>query len=396
MKVLQINATVNSGSTGRIAENIGEVLLNNGHESFIAFGRTGQPSKSKIVKIGSRFDQYIHVAKTRLFDRHGFGSKKATEQFIKELDRVQPDVIGIHNLHGYYIHIESIFNYIKSKDIALVWTFHDCWPFTGHCAHFDRVGCENWKSECNNCPLKKSYPASILLDQSHKNFIDKKRIFNGVSKLRIISPSQWLKNLVGMSFLRTYPVDVINNGIDLTVFKPLVITVTKKIVLAVASVWTKSKGLSDLEELRTMLSNDIHIVVIGLTKKQIRKLPKDIHGIERTESLTELVNWYNKAAVFINPTYVDNFPTTNLEALACGTPVVTYNTGGSPESIDEKTGIVVPKGDVNQMAIAINKVIDSGKEAWSRHCRKRAEELYDHKDRYMDYLRLYEEILQSK
>lgn len=402
MKILQINSVVNSGSTGRITEEIGEILLKNGHESFIAYGRSHSPSKSNLIKIGNNKDLLLHLLKTRITDRHGFGSKKATEEFIKKVIELNPDAIGLHNIHGYYINIKVLFNSLKEFNKPVVWTLHDCWAFTGHCAYFERADCYNWQTHCENCPLTKYYPASYFLDNSKKNFYDKKRLFTSLKNMHIVTPSEWLAKHIKSSFLADYPISVINNGIDLNVFKPIDTQSNKirelrigkkKIVLGVSNIWTDRKGLNYFIKLSALLGEKYKIVLVGLKKRQIVKLPSSIIGITRTENVNELTELYSAADVYVNPTYSDNFPTTNIEALACGTPVITYNTGGSPEAIDNETGIVVEKGNVNALAEAIKQIIKNGKEFYSSKCRARAERFYNKDNRYMDYLRLYESLI---
>jgi len=402
MRVLQINATVNSGSTGRIAEDIGNVLIQNGHKSYIAAQQTNRPSTSNVIQVGSKLDSYLHALRTRVLDRHGFGSVKASKVFVNEIQEVDPDIIHLHNIHGYYLNIRVLFDFFKMIQRPVVWTFHDCWPFTGHCSYFDAVNCFKWKTECHQCPNIKGYPASWGLDQSRKNFYDKKEIFNGINNLRIITPSKWLAEHVSNSFLSNYAVQVINNGIDIGAFKPYQNKDEvkgkwkinrKNIILGVASVWDKRKGLQDFIQLRQLLSKDIEIVLVGISGKDKNTLPDGITGIARTENVQELAELYSAANVFINPTYVDNFPTTNIESLACGTPVVTYNTGGSPEAIDKRTGIVVDKGDIKALATAIHQLVDIRTEDYTMKCRERAERRYNKDDRFNDYLRTYEEML---
>lgn len=391
MIVLQINTTVNTGSTGRIAEDIGQVLIDNGHKSYIAYGRGNFSSKSNLIKIGTQKDVYFHGVKTALFDRHSFGSKKVTQELINKIDSIKPDVIGLHNLHGYYINIEVLFTYLSKIDIPIFWTLFDCWAFTGHCTYFDDINCKKWETQCNTCQKTNKYPSSYWLDNSKKNYRDKKKLFNLPQKLELIVHSKWLKKLVQKSFLKTKPIHHIFSGVDLMKFtvKPFEIN-TKEKVLGVASTWDLRKGLNDFIKLSKLLDPSYQVVLIGLSKHQIKTLPNNIMGIERTENIEELAQWYSDATVFVNPTYQDNFPTTNLEALACGTPIITYNTGGSPEAIDEKTGFVIKKGDVYGIVNAIKKISKLEKEEFSINCRKRAMELFNKEDRYNDYIKLYE------
>lgn len=404
MKILQINTTVNSGSTGRIAEDIGKLLIEKGHESYIAYGRKANLSTSRLLKVGNKFDFLFHVLISRLSDRHGFGSKSATEQFVRQLDKINPDLVHLHIIHGYYINLEILFKYFRIKGLPVVWTFHDCWPFTGHCSYFDAVGCIKWQTQCFKCPNLKGYPKSWFRDNSNNNYFKKKNIFNSIDSLKIITPSFWLADHVKNSFLKNFPQIMIHNGIDLSVFRPVEITshIAKynfppgKFILGVANTWDKRKGLTDIVEVRKLLSETIHIILIGVSPDQIASLPSGIYGIQRTENISELVEFYSKATVFVNPTYVDNFPTTNLEAISCGTPVITYRTGGSPEAIDKATGIVVNKGDVTGLINAILEVFKNGKDYYSSSCRRRAELLFDKNARFNDYINLYQEIIEKK
>lgn len=395
MNILQINSTVNTGSTGRIAEGIGLQMMKARYQSTIAYGRQKNPSESKTIRIGNKWDIYTHGLKTLLFDRHGFGSRKATKDLITKIKEVEPDVIGLHNLHGYYLHVEVLFKALQRWNIPVIWTFHDCWPFTGHCSHFERVECGKWKTHCQECPLTYAYPKS-LVDKSYRNFTLKRACFTGLENLTIVTPSKWLANLVRQSFLQEYPVRVIYNGVDTQVFSPENRSTKKKLVLGVASVWTPFKGYSDFIKLRDSLPDDWEVVLIGLSDQQIKNLPAGIQGIKKTSNLDELVTWYREAAIFVNPTYSDNFPTTNIEALACGTPVVTYKTGGSPEAVDKMTGRVVEQGDIQGLVNAIKELAAHDQKKLARACRERAERLFNKKDRYQEYVTLYESLVNGR
>ena len=400
-KLLQINSVVNSGSTGRIAEEIAHTAIASGWESYIAFGRNERYSESNLIRIGNDLGIKMHGLQTRLFDRHGLGSVKSTKLFIQQVDKIKPDIIHLHNIHGYYINIEILFNYLSKVDVPVVWTLHDCWSITGHCTHFSYVGCEKWRTKCYSCPQKNEYPASLFIDRSEKNYILKNELFNSLSNLTLVPVSQWLSDILKDSFLQKYPSSVINNGINTSVFKPSGNNEfreryglqNKFILLGVASIWSQRKGLEDFIELSKTLGADYQIILVGLTRKQKDQLPVEILGIERTESVEELAELYASSDVYINTTYEDTFPTTNLESLACGTPIITYNTGGSPEAIDKATGIVVEQGNISKLLEAIIEIKEKGKQFYSESCVKRAHNLYKKEDRYREYIDLYESLL---
>lgn len=393
MKILQINSVCGVGSTGRIATDLYKVLEEQGHECKIAYGRGNTPEGIDSIKIGSNIDNYAHVFKTRVFDKHGFGSVIATKKFIEEVKEYDPDIIHLHNIHGYYINIEILFNYLKEVNKPVIWTLHDCWAFTGHCVYFDYVGCDKWKDGCGDCPQKNTYPNSKVFDNSKLNYQKKKQLFTSIKNMTIVTPSKWLANLVKESFLGKYDVEVINNGIDLDVFKPTESNFRERynlqekfIVLGVASVWDNRKGLKYFVELSKKLGDEYRIVVVGITEKQKKKLPNDIIAITRTNNVKELAEIYTAADVFVNPTLEDNFPTTNIEAIACGTPVITFNTGGSVEIIDSMCGIDINNKKVDELVNVINqlKLINLKKE----DCLIRSQK-YDKRNIYIEYINLY-------
>ncbi|WFF74407.1 glycosyltransferase [Proteiniclasticum sp. QWL-01] len=396
MKVLQVNSVCGIGSTGRIATDIHNILIEQGHESYIAYGRDLPKNCDNAIRIGTRIDNYTHVAKTRVLDKHGFGSKKATIEFIDKVKELDPDIIHLHNIHGYYINVEILFDYLKEANKPVVWTLHDCWSFTGHCAYFDYVGCNKWKRGCYGCPEKKAYPSSIIYDNSKDNYRRKKEIFTGIKNLNIVTPSQWLANLVQQSFLKEYPVKVINNGIDLDVFKPTESDFMKKnnienkfVILGVASIWDRRKGLKYFIELAKMLHEDEVIILVGLSEKQKKGLPNNIIGITRTNNVSELASIYSIADVFVNPTLEDNFPTTNLESLACGTPVITFNTGGSPESIGLNCGFSIENKSTLELFTHIQKI--KGGKLIRKECLNRSK-IFDKNKCINLYIKLYKLI----
>lgn len=357
MKIVQIN-TFPYKATGSIMMSIHDTLMEQGFESYVVWGRGRNSKDANEIVIRDELGTKLHGVYTRLTDRTGFASNRATWKLLARLDEIQPDIIHLHNIHGYYINIELLFDYIRKHRIKVVWTLHDCWAFTGHCAYFDAVGCDRWKTGCYHCPQKKTYPASALLDASAWNWQRKKELFTGLDVV-LVTPSEWLAGLVRESFLGGYPIEVIHNGIDTETFRPRKgifqgkYGIEKKIILGVAAEWTERKGLRDFIRLNDLIDRDIYqIVLVGLTKKQIKELSDGILGLQRTSSAIELAEIYSNADVFFNPTYEDNYPTTNLEAMACGTPVVTYDTGGSPESVRGR-GVVVEKGRIAEVAEVI-------------------------------------------
>lgn len=389
MKVLQINSFFTVGGPPRIVNGIYDTLKEQGHDCKIAAARESFYVPEDSFRIGSDLGVKKNALLARIFDNEGFSARAATKKLIKQIEEYGPDIIHLHNLHGYYINIEILFDYLKKADKKVFWTLHDCWSFTGHCAHFTVAGCDRWQTRCDSCPQKKTYPASLVFSNAKRNFERKKAAFTGVKDLTIITPSEWLANLVKKSFLKEYPIKVIHNGIDTNVFKPTPSNIlekhgieNKKIVLGVAQNWGENKGFGDFVKLSEMLGNEYQIVMVGLTDEQIKSLPDNVLGITRTKSATELAEWYTAASVFVNTTYQDTYPTVNLEAQACGTQVITYRTGGSPESVPKEN--VVDTGDVQALVGMINKICDEVSAT-----RMHEAELYDRKRLYQKYIEVY-------
>lgn len=358
MRVLLINEVCGYTSTGKICGEIADELTGEGHEVKIAYGRSSYvPEKYQKygVRIGSDWTVRIHALKTRLFDAQGLGSKRATKKFLEWVDKYNPDLIWLHNLHGYYINIDLLFRWIKSHpEKEIKWTLHDCWAFTGHCVHFTMVKCDKWKTGCRNCPQKGEYPASRWLDRSEKNYQEKKKLFCGIRKMLIITPSQWLADLVKDSFLGEYQVEVKYNKIDETVFtntksdfREKYGLKEKKIVLGVANVWEKRKGFEDFLKLSQMLDDSYVVVLIGLSAKQLKKLPAGIKGFGKVNDAKELAGIYSTSDIYVNASKEETFGLTTLEAVKCGTKVVVYDSTASTEVAKEYGGIVVSEGVEN-------------------------------------------------
>ena len=395
-RLVEINAAVNYGSTGRIAEAIGLVAQREGWECTMVHGpRYVNPSQLPCICTQGKWGDRMHGVRSLLLDGHGLGSKRATERLVRRLDALQPDVVHLHNVHGYYLNYEVLFRWLQRADCKVVWTLHDCWPFTGHCTYFDFIGCDRWKSGCHDCPQLRAYPRSLFVDRTRRNYELKRELFTSLGdRLTLVPVSHWLEELVKESFFKGTAVQTIYNGIDTNVFRPRGNKPARDYVLGVASPWCERKGFNDFIALRSELPADVDIVLVGLTRKQVEALPDGIVGIERTQNVDQLAELYSGATLFANPTYEDNFPTTNLEAMACGTPVVTYRTGGSPEAVTSETGFVVDKGNIKAIADVLQAVHGRGKQKYEEACRQRAVTCFNKDDRYADYVRLYNRVCQ--
>ena len=405
MKVFQLNTFCGIKSTGRIAAEIALLLEEQGHVCRIGYGAEAPPVKWErfAYRVGGPIERKVHGAIRKFFDAEGYGSQLGTLRLIRELKRFQPDIIHLHNIHGCYLHFGILFRYLKKNRIPLIWTLHDCWPMTGHCAYFEYAKCFKWQAECGHCPQLLNYPPCYGLDGSKRNLRHKKALFSGLPAMSWVTPSNWLKTYVEESWLNQYPAQVIYNGVDLSVLAPADVEentklrqkhriTAKHVVLAVAADWDGRKGLSYLLEAVKQWDEDYQLVVIGLSEAQINELPAGILGIAATKDVSELKAWYSLADCLANPTMEDNMPMVNLEALACGTPVVVFSTGGCPEVIDDTCGRVIPQGDAEALAKAVQDIAPL-KEQLSAGCRARAKQL-ESRSCYLQYVQRYEELLE--
>lgn len=398
MTIFEINA-VPYGSTGRIMFQIADTVKSMGGTAYTSASFTkprGEHFPDTFYRIGGPIGKTAHMILARVTGRHGCYSHFATYRLIKKIKSVKPDVIHLHNVHGWYLNLKMLFDFLKTAGIPVIWTLHDCWSFTGHCPHFMVEGCEKWKTGCYECPKYRAYP-TCFMDDSKEQYTLKKQCFTGVPNLTIVTPSKWLESLVKQSYLKEYNTTVINNGIDLTMFKPRTSNFREKyklqnkiIVLGVSFFWTKQKGLDEFKRLAEDLPEEYAIVMVGVSAAIAKELPDRIISIACTQSQEELAQIYSAADLFVNPTLEENFPTVNLEALACGTPVITYQTGGSPESITEKCGRVVPYKNYKALKNTISEM-KNAKPAMSNACAERAK-LYDRNDAYQKYVMLYKTV----
>jgi len=400
MRILIITSNWYGGGAETVAREAYKFYVEKGHEVIYAYSRGDIPEDVNAIKIEKGFDVFTHGLKARIFDGNGFGGKRATRRFIKEIEKINPDIIQIHNIVCYTLNLEILFGFLRKRQYPIVWTLHDCWSFTGHCIFFDDVECNNWKKGCENCLGQKEYPVNWGKDRAAVNFLNKKKILSDIETLTLVTPSIWLSKIVKTTYLREYPIKIINNGIDIEKFSGLDSNLRgkyfigdRKIVLGVASKWTKRKGLKYFIELESIIDHDSYqLVLIGVDKKQKKEIGDSIITINRTNTFEELIAWYSEADVFVNTSEAENFPTVNLEALACGTPVVTFNTGGSWESVGEEVGELVKEKDVVVLYDAIKRCV--ARRITPEQCKEHAQ-IFDRKECFSKYLVLYKDIINS-
>lgn len=395
MKVAFVNSVYGFGSTGKI---IMSLCNCNKIEAKAFYGRKEKINDDHSYKFNNLIGNINQAIQTYVFDNHGFSCTMATKKLIKELKNFQPDIIHLHNLHGYYINVEILFSYLKRNNIKVIWTLHDCWAFTGHCPHFEAINCFQWKNVCKKCLITGKYPSSFNKLNVNKNYIRKKEIFTSlpIDNLTIVTPSKWLKDCVEQSFLSKYRAIVINNGIDVSKFSKQMIKENNKFrIIAVSSIWYKEKGLEDLKQLSNLLTSNMELVVIGLKRKQFVGFSTNTICLERTNNMEELINYYLSSDVFVNLTYEDTFPTVNIEAMACGLPILSYKSGGSTEMIDIDTGLIIDKYDINALYDAIVKLY-KGYIKFDRNKIIEHAKIYNEEKMYCKYLELYKELLYGK
>lgn len=399
-KILYISGALNFGAPGKIVEQIGLLAEKNGYEVLVAHStRNENHSQLPHFAVTTKRQEIFHALGAKLFDLHGLFSSRQTESLVRKIKEYNPDIIHLHNIHGYFCNFKILFEYLDTIDIPVIWTMHDCWPFTGRCFHFIGVNCYKWKTGCYDCKAESGYTVSKYCDRSKYLYALKKKLFSSVNNMTLVPVSNWQAAFLKESFLKNYEIHTIHNGVDIDKFRPVsgqrlrgkYGLESKLVVLGVASPWNTRKGLDDFYRLRSMLSDDYTIILVGLNQKQIGNLPEGIIGITRTESQEELAEYYSMADIFVNLSYLDTFPTVNIEALACGTPVITYRTGGSTEAIDANTGYVIEQGDLNGLTELLLKIRSTPLS--SDACRLRAEEYFDKDKCFEEYIRLYNSLV---
>ncbi|WP_051411519.1 glycosyltransferase [Ruminococcus flavefaciens] len=387
----------NYGSTGNIMKGISDEAEKKGYVVYQAYPQNAQnlPAQKQDIVICPSWYLKITRSLAMYTGYNGCFSILATLLFLRKVKKVNPSAFHFHNLHDSYINLPLLFRYIKKHKIPVIWTLHDCWAFTGRCPHFVSIPCYKWKGAgCSSCPQLNTYPITKR-DRSKYLWEHKKHWFTKIDNLQIITPSQWLADFVKQSFLKDYPISVINNGIDLNIFRPTKSDFrqnnsleSKYIILGVAYGWGKKKGLDVFIELSKRLDNRFQIVLVGTNKEIDKIIPNDIISIHNTHDQHELAELYSVADLFVNPSREENYPTVNMEAIACGTPVLTFRTGGSPEIVDDKTGYVVDIDDIDEMEKQIVRIC-TNKTFTLEDCLKRSK-AFDKYLKYQEYIDLYE------
>lgn len=399
--LLQINVTCNWGSTGKIAELIGHEAIGRGWKSYVAYGRYDNASESIKIKIGSKSSVYSHYFRQRIFGNEGLCSRRATLKLIEAIKQIKPDIIQLHNIHDHYLNYKLLFEYLNTTDIHVVWTMHDFWAVTGHCMHFVAVKCDRFKTGCHHCLMKNVYPKTVF-DRSERNYELKRNLFKANSNLHLVAVSRWVADMLDESFLKNKPISVINNGIDLSIFKPTInqeferLVKDKFVIMSVASQWRHDKGLDDYKIISGLLADDEVIVLVGVDDKIISELPSNIIGIKRTENAQELAGLYSRADVVTVLSSAETFGLTVVEGYACGTPAVVYDNTAPPALITSQTGFVVENQNPIAAYNAIQEIKLLGKQHFAESCMALAREKYDRRKCSDSYLNLYESMIQHK
>lgn len=400
--VLQINEALAVTSTGHIVEELGRAAEQAGWVCYAAHGaRYHKPSALHHITLGTRWSEYLHGLLSLIANAHGLGSRIATQKLIKTIEAVRPDIIHLHNLHGYYLNYPMLMQYLAQAQIPVVWTLHDCWTMTGHCAHFASCDCTQWETECHDCPLYADYPRAFGAWHTRRNFSLKKELFTAIPNTHIVCVSNWLSSIAKKSLLSPLPIQTIYNGVDTQLFRPCDTTSLresvhaqgKKVLLGVASIWNEHKGLYDYIRIAKRLDAQQYLLIlIGIDNKK-HLFPDNVLCVARTETREELAEYYSMADALLCLSHQETFGLTLAEAMAAGTPCVAYDRTAMSEIVTQETGALVPMGDDDQLLQAIENVCTKGKEHYATACRQRSCTLFDKANTYQQYIELYNTII---
>ena len=395
-RILYINESLNTGSTGHIVEHLGLAAQQAGYECLVAHGaRYVKESQLPSFSFSTVCEEYVHGGLSMGFNAHGLGSYRATKRLIARIEQYRPHLIHLHNIHGYYLHYPSLFAYLKASGIPVIWTLHDCWAMTGRCAHFTAQNCHQWETGCSHCPSYKDYPRSLVSFGVERNYQLKKNSFASLTNMTVVPVSQWLEQIVRQSFLSHCQVQTIYNGINTSVFHPMPIEKKddKIHLLGVASQWTETKGWSDWLQLAQRLGGAYRITLVGVTEAQKKMLPHNCMGITRTDNIDQLVHYYSEADIYVNLAHQEAFGLTLIEAMACGTPCISYRTTAIPEIITPEVGVCVQDGNIDEVQTAIQKFGRQMKKEKSNRCRQYVQTLFDEQSNIAQYMALYDQIV---
>ncbi len=396
MRVLQINANYGFGSTGLIVKDISDMLTQEGYESFCAYQKSSERISSG-YQIGKPIDWKIHAVLCRIFGRQGYYSSLATKKLLLYIDSIKPDIVHLHNLHSNYINISILLHYLAENDIATVITMHDCWYFTGKCFHYADCDCDGFTHGCGNCKKKSAPPRSYLFDWSAWSLKNKNELLHSIPRLKIVGCSEWICKEAKRSFLEDCNISCIYNGVNTEIFRPSKSNVRKKyglkedtlLVMGMANKWLLPSNINIIDAFHDLTG--VTLMIVGCTESQmllLQKYGEKVVGIGFINDRETLAEIYSAADVFINLTHADTLPTVNMESICCGTPVITYDSCGSPELVSEGTGIIVKEGDKAGIIEAIKCISKLNREL----CRKKGLEDFDKTNCYKKYIEIYQQL----
>ncbi|MEG1300386.1 MAG: glycosyltransferase [Erysipelotrichaceae bacterium] len=397
MKIAQINVTYGKASTGRTCKELSDFLTSKGVNVVTFSASCGKKYKENKI-FESKISRLKHLMLSRITGLEGYYSFGATKKLVKELLNFNPDIVHLRILHGSYLNYGYLYKKIREMKIPVVWTMHDCWAYTGKCAYYSNLNCFKWKdATCSKCPAKKQYPESLFFDFSNYMYKRKNELFNSISDLHIVTVSDWLKCEVEQSYLNQFDIRRIYNWIDLDVFQPRESNKLKLkypnrfIILGVASAWSSRKGIDKFIELSKYLADNYLIILIG--KCNVRLPNKRIVSVDNISSKNELSEYYSLANVFINFSEEETFGKVAAEAISCGTPVITNSNTANPEIIDNRCGIVLKNGNMEEVLEAIKKIESNKKLFYSNACVKRANKLFNKSINCELYYSLYLDLI---